>query len=147
MPNFSRYASGVLGVCLIISLIGAKAFSKCTIIFAFLLFVSVSNLGVSFTQNDHVSFIFYYLRIDSRLFMVPFKEPYKTKNILGTYFTLINLILNKSYLFLSFLQIEKHWNETVNANCTVNCTYQTINGSFSGLSYHHGQEIGHLFKV
>ena len=85
MPNFSRYASGVLGVCLIISLIGAKAFSKCTIIFAFLLFVSVSNLGVSFTQNDHVSFIFYYLRIDSRLFMVPFKEPNKTKNILGTY--------------------------------------------------------------
>ena len=55
---FSRYASGVLGVCLIISLIGAKAFSKCTIIFAFLLFVSVSNLGVSFTQNDHVSCIF-----------------------------------------------------------------------------------------
>jgi hypothetical protein len=59
MPNFSRYASGVLGVCLIISLIGAKAFSKCTIIFAFLLFVSVSNLGVSFTQNDHVSFILF----------------------------------------------------------------------------------------
>ena len=50
------YASGVLGTCLIISLIGAKAFSKCTIIFAFLLFVSVFDLGVSYTKNDHVSF-------------------------------------------------------------------------------------------
>ena len=45
-----------------------------------------------------------------------------------------------------FLQIQRHWNETVNANCTVNCTYAETNGSFYGLSFEHGKEIWPLFK-
>ena len=83
MPNFSRYASGVLGVCLIISLIGAKAFSKCTIIFAFLLFVSVSNLGVSFTQNDHVSFILFenWLKIISLSMWSKYPNSIRTESV------------------------------------------------------------------
>ena len=40
----------------------------------------------------------------------------------------------------------KHWNETVNANCTVNCTYTITNGSYYGLSYDHGKEIWPLFN-
>ena len=49
------YASGVVGVCLVISLIGAKAFSKATIVFMVLLMVSLGDLGISFAQNDNVS--------------------------------------------------------------------------------------------
>lgn len=48
-------SSAVLGACLFICLVGAKAFSKCTIIFAILLLVALSDLGLSFTQDIHVS--------------------------------------------------------------------------------------------
>ena len=49
-------------------------------------------------------------------------------------------------MILFLFQIEKHWNETVNANCTVNCTYAVTNGSYYGLSYDHGKEIWPLFN-
>ena len=49
------YSSAVLSVCLIISLIGSKAFSKCTIVFAGLLLISLTDLGLSFFQDTHVN--------------------------------------------------------------------------------------------
>ena len=49
------YAAGVLVFCLIISLIGAKAFSKATIIFMILLIVAIGTVGVSFSNDIHVS--------------------------------------------------------------------------------------------
>ena len=49
------YESGVLVFCLIISLIGAKAFSKATILFMLLLLVAILTVGISFTDNSHVS--------------------------------------------------------------------------------------------
>ena len=49
------YESGVLVFCLIISLIGAKAFSKATILFMLMLIVAILTVGISFTDNSHVS--------------------------------------------------------------------------------------------
>lgn len=51
--NFG-YSTGVLVFCLIISLIGAKAFSKATMLFAVLLMTTLVTLGGSFLQDAHV---------------------------------------------------------------------------------------------
>ena len=52
------YALAIMSACLAISLVGARLFSKCVIIFAVILLVCLSDLGASFINDEKLTVTF-----------------------------------------------------------------------------------------
>ena len=52
------YALAIMSFCLAISLVGARLFSKCVIVFAIIMLVCLGDLGASFVNNETVTMTF-----------------------------------------------------------------------------------------
>jgi hypothetical protein len=54
-----------------------------------------------------------------------------------------NYFKKRKSIITKFQDVELHFSyqEPISSNCTTNCTYQTINGTFRGLSYASWHEV------